>query len=629
MSDLLRTSLSGLLASQRAITTTGHNIANANTDGYSRQRIELAARQASPYGNGFIGNGVDTVTVRRTFDQFAVDQLRSQQVELGRLEAFSGLAGQVDNILGDPNTGIANSLRSFFGAWQDVANDPASLSGRQLLVAQVGTLADRFRQTSLRLDSLEANANDQIRATVGQVNSIAASIARLNSDIELAANGAGGQPPNDLLDTRDHLLDQLSNLVGISTVVQDNGAVNVFVGSGQPLVIGNVTKTLGVRSAEFDRSRVEIVQETNAGPQTITSAIDGGELGGYLQFRTQVLDRARDVLGQVASGVAYAVNSRNAAGLDLTGQLGGDVFAIAAPTARAGEGNTGTVTVQVAVADVSALRPEEYVLRFDGSQWSAVTPGGQAVALAGSGTAADPFRADGLTFTMSGTANAGDRFLVRATRDAAVSLRAALTDPRGVAAAGPVRTLATVGNAGSGAISAASVVDASDPALLLPVTVAFSGPNTYTVDGNGPFTYAPGDVLNHNGWSVTLTGTPAAGDSFRIERNAGGTGDNRNALLVAGLQTAGVLANGSASVNDVFGGLVGEIGTVTRQANITRDAQAAITSDAREAVLAGNGVNLDEEAADLVRWQQSYQAAAQAVRVADEVFRTLLAATGR
>lgn len=629
MPDLLRTSLSGLLASQRAISTTGHNIANANTDGYSRQRIELAARQASPYGNGFIGNGVDTVTVRRTFDQFAVDQLRSQQVELGRLEAFSGLAGQVDNILGDPNTGIATSLRSFFGAWQDVANDPASLSARQLLVAQVGTLADRFRQTSLRLDALEENANDQIRATVGQVNSIAASIARLNTDIELAGNGAGGQPPNDLLDTRDHLLDQLSKLVGISTVVQDNGAVNVFVGSGQPLVIGNVTKTLGVRPAEFDRSRVELVQETNAGPQTITSAIDGGQLGGYLQFRTQILDRARDVLGQVVSGVAYSVNSRNAAGLDLTGQLGGDIFALASPTARAGEGNTGAATLQVAVTDVAALKPAEYVLRFDGTQWSAVTPGGQAVPLSGSGTAVDPFRADGLSFVMNGAAAAGDRFLVRATRDAAGSLRAALTDPRGVAAAGPLRTLATVGNTGDATISAATVLDAGDPNLLAPVTVAFTGPNSYTVNGSGPFAYTSGDVLSHQGWTVTLNGTPAAGDTFRIERNAGGTGDNRNALLLAGLQTTGVLADGSASVNDVFGGLVGEIGTVARQANITRDAQEAITSDARENVLAGNGVNLDEEAADLVRWQQAYQAAAQAVRVADEVFRTLLAATGR
>lgn len=628
MPDLLRTSLSGLLASQRAISTTGNNIANANTDGYSRQSVQFATRPPAAFGNGFIGNGVDVVTVTRNYDQFALEQLRGNQVEFGRLDAFAGLAGQVDNILGDPNTGIATSLGSFFGAWQDVANDPASLSGRQLLVAQVGTLADRFRQTSLRLDALEENSNDQIRATVAQVNSLAQGVARLNKDIEIA-QASVSQPPNDLLDTRDKLISQLSELVGVSTVAQDNGAVNVFIGTGQPLVIGGTAQTLGVRPSEFDLARIDVVLETSSGPQPITSAISGGQLGGFLQFRSQILDQARDVLGQVASGVAYAVNEQNAAGLDLNGFLGGNIFNISPPAALASTGNTSAATVGVQVTDIGALQPEEYVLRYDGAAWSAVTPAGRSVALTGTGTALDPLVAEGLSFTVSGAAAAGDRFLVRSTRDAAGSLRGALTDPRGIAAAGPVRTSAAAANLGTGVISAGTVVDAADPALLTTVNIAFTSPTTYTVNGGGSFTYTAGSPITINGWEVSLTGAPVTGDSFRIERNAGGTGDNRNALLVAGIQSRGVLNGGSTSVNDAFGGLVGQIGTITRQANITRDAQAAITSDSRETLLSKTGVNLDEEAADLLRWQQAYQASARVVSVANELFQTLLNTTGR
>lgn len=628
MPDLLRTSLSGLLASQRAITTTGNNIANANTEGYSRQSVQFATRPPAAFGNGFIGNGVDVVTVTRNYDQFALDQLRGNQVELGRLDAFAGLAGQVDNILGDPNTGIATSLGSFFGAWQDVANDPASLSGRQLLVAQVGTLADRFRQTSLRLDALEGNSNDQISTTVAQINSLAQSVARLNKDIEIA-QASVSQPPNDLLDTRDKLISQLSELVGVSTVPQDNGAVNVFIGTGQPLVIGGTAQALGVRPSEFDLGRIDVVLETSSGPQAITGAINGGQLGGFLQFRSQILDEARDVLGQIASGVAYAVNQQNAAGLDLNGFLGGDIFSIAPPSALASTGNTSAATIGVQVSDIGALQPEEYLLRYDGTAWSAVTPAGRSVTLTGTGTALDPLVAEGLSFTVSGTPAAGDRFLVRATRDAAGSLRAALTDPRGIAAAGPIRTSAAAANLGTGVISAGTVVDASNPALLSTVNIAFTSPTTYSVNGSGSFTYTAGSPITINGWEVSLTGAPVTGDTFRIERNAGGTGDNRNALLVAGIQSRGVLNGGSTSVNDAFGGLVGQIGTITRQANITRDAQSAITSDSRETLLAKTGVNLDEEAADLLRWQQAYQASARVVSVANDLFQTLLNTTGR
>src|SRR5215510_8676931 len=189
MPDILQTGLSGLLAFQRALTTTGNNVANANTPGYSRQRVELVARQPQGYGFGYVGNGVDVTTIRRITDQLGINNLRASSSTLGQLDAFSSYATQIDNLLGDPNTGLASGLQGFFNAWQDVANDPASVPARQLLVSQAQTIADRFRTAAGRLDTIAKDVNSRIRADISDINSLATSIAQVNDDI-VAATGA-------------------------------------------------------------------------------------------------------------------------------------------------------------------------------------------------------------------------------------------------------------------------------------------------------------------------------------------------------------------------------------------------------------------------------------------------------
>ncbi len=630
MPDILRTGLSGLLAFQRALATTGNNIANASTPGYSRQRAELVARRPEGFGYGFVGTGVEITTIRRVIDQFAINQARTADASFGRFDTYSTYATQLDNILGDPNTGIAKGLSGFFNAWQDVANDPASLSARQGLVGQAQTVADRFRSTAARLDAIGDDVNARIGGTVRDINQLATSIAKLNADI-LEARGGVGQPPNDLLDQRDKLLGDLAKLTNITVLEEPDGALNVFVGNGQSIVLRGHALSLDVTPDPNDPANLDIVYRGTGGSQEITEAVRaGGALGGLLDVRATLLDPARNTLGQLATALAMSVNAQHREGMNLLGTLGTDLFTIASPQGLADPDNTGTGALAISVSDVGGLTSDEYALRFNAGTYSLVRNGtGQTVALTGTGTIADPLRAEGLSIVVSGAPVSGDQFLLRPTRDAASSLRATITDPRAIAAAAPVRTSAASANTGSAAISAGEVLDAANPALLGTVTIQFLTPTTYSVNGAGSFAYTGGGNIDINGWRVQISGTPAVNDTFTVQSNAGGVGDNRNALLLGGLQTRGVLEGGSTTVSEAFGSLVGAVGALTRQATLNRDAQEAIASSAHEQVLATSGVNLDEEAADMLRWQQAYQAAAHTIKVADELFQTLISVVGR
>lgn len=630
MPDILRTGLSGLLAFQRALTVTGNNIANASTPGYSRQRVELQARRPEGFGYGFVGTGVQINTISRVIDQFAINQARTADAAFGRFDTYATYATQLDNILGDPNTGIASGLSGFFNAWQDVANDPASLSARQGLVGQAQTVADRFRSAATRLDAIGDDVNARIGSTVRDINHLAGAIALLNADIVAAAAGIG-QPPNDLLDQRDALLGDLAKLTNITVLEEPDGALNVFVGNGQALVLRSNALSLDVRADAADPANIDIVYRGSGGNQEITEAVRaGGSLGGLLDVRASLLDPARNSLGQLATALAMSVNAQHREGMNLMGTLGGDLFSVTPPQGLANPGNIGTGALAVSVADIGGLTSDEYVLRFNAGVYSLVRSGtGETVALTGTGTSVDPLRAEGLSIVVSGAPAAGDQFLLRPTRDAASSLRATLTDPRALAAAAPIRTSIGNANTGSATISAGEVLDAANPALLGTVTIQFLTPTTYSINGAGSFAYAGGGNIDVNGWRVQVTGSPAVNDAFTVQSNAGGVGDNRNALLLGALQTRGVLEGGSATIGQAFGSLVGAVGALTRQATLNRDAQQALSASAHEQVLATSGVNLDEEAADMLRWQQAYQAAAHTITVADEMFQTLISVVSR
>jgi len=629
MPDLLNTSLTGMLAFQRALATTSHNIANANTPGYSRQVTDFSARLGSGSGNIYIGGGTQITQIRRVFDQMQVDQLRSSTTGFSRFNTLDNLASRIDTFLADPDSGLNSSLQAYFNSMQDLANNPSSIPTRQALIGEAQGLASRFQSLDAQLGEIESEVNDRIELAVNDINRLAQGIADLNGQIALANNATS--PPNDLMDQRDILVTQLSEQVAVSTISQDDGTMSVFIGSGQSLVLAGNARQLGAEGSEFDMTRMTVAYQGASGNTPLDTSSTGGNLGGLLEFRSRILDPARQSLGQTATALAVSLNEQHASGMDLRGNLGGDLFSIAPPKVLPSTDNTGTPAASVAVTDLGQLTGADYILEYDGAAYSMTrVDTGAVIPLSGSGTAADPFVGDGLSIDVTGGAPAaGDRMLIRSAQNAAGSIESVVTDPQSLALSAPTRAQASLGNIGSANISAATVVDASDPALLTSSVIEFTGPATYSINGAGSFAYTDGDPIVVNGSEVTITGNPSVGDQFTVEANYGASGDNSNGLLMSNIQSVGILDGGTISINENYGQLVSGIGSTTHQIKAGKDAQGVVLSNAEAAVSATSAVNLDEEAANLIKYQQAYQAVAQVVSVASTLFDSLLAATRR
>ena len=628
MPDLLNTSLTGLLAFQRALQVTSHNIANANTPGYSRQVPEFSTRVGSGAGNTYVGGGTQIATIRRIYDSLLGEQLQTSTTSQARFSALDSLAGRIDSLLADADTGLNTGLQSLFNAVQDVSNDPASIPTRQALIGEATGLANRFHMLDNRLGEFETEVNGRLSLAVDDINRIASAIADVNDQIS-RTNGAG-QPPNDLLDQRDNYVLELSGLVSVSTIIQDDGSMNVFVGSGQSLVMSGNTVQLGVRGSEFDPTRVNIVIEGSGGAVPLDTSLTGGALGGLLEFRSRMLDPAQQSLGQTAVAFAQRLNEQHASGMDLRGNLGGALFAVDPPDVLYSSNNSGSGTASASVTDLGMLTGSDYLFEYDGAAYTLTrADNGQTIPMTGSGSAADPFVAEGISIEIGGAPVAGDRLMIRTGHGAAGSVQNLISDPRAIALAAPTRSQISNANIGDASISPATVVDASDPGLLASSVIEFTSPTNYSINGAGSFSYTDGDQIVINGSLVAISGVPAVGDKFTIEANYGASGDNSNGLLMANLQSVGVLDNGTISINESYGQLVASVGGATSQIQANLDAQNVVLANTQDAVMSKSGVNLDEEAANLIRYQQAYQAVAQVIAVTSTLFETLINATGR
>jgi len=622
VSDLLSIGVSGLMAYRKALDTAGHNIANVNTAGYSRQRVELASQIGGPQGDGYVGAGVTSNTVTRISDALLTTRLQGDSSAYARAETFAGLASRVDGWLSDTDAGLGKPMQGFLDALSGVSASPSSSAARQTLLSSAGSLADRYNSLQSQLDGLDTEINQKLKQTADEVNRYAQSVADLNERITLAKGQAGGQPPNDLLDQRDALIKEIATRVGITTTEQDDGGINVFTGSGQALVLGRQANTLTTGDDAFASGRQELFF---SGGQNITAQTSGGIIGGLLDFRRELLDPVRNDLGRMAAGLAQATNDQHAQGMDATGQMGGDFFADIAGSVYPARANTGSAVVSVGLADAGALTGDDYQLSYNGSSWQ-LTRGknGSTVTMTGSGTAADPLRAEGLSLVIGGGATAGDRFLLKPTAQAGSQLRVAITDPSRVAAASPVRASAGLSNTGATGVKEITVGDSSNANLLSSVTIQFTGANTYSVNGSGSYTYSAGSAIEVNGWKLSLNGAPASGDSFTVGSNTSGSNDNGNARALAKLGSVGVLDGGRSSLTAAQSGLVAKAGASAQQANLQLSAQSAVRAQTEAEQQSLSGVSLDEEAADLIRFQQAYQAAARVIAVANEVFQSLL-----
>src|SRR5690554_572997 len=625
MSNVLSTGTSALLAFQRALSTVSHNVANLNTPGYSRQRVDFEARNPANVGVGYIGRGTQISDVKRVVDDLANARLIDSGGELARLQQLSSLSNRIDSLVSDPATGVAGVWSGFFDSVSALSADPAAPAQRQDMLGQANTLVTRFQQMQAQFDRLSGEVDGGLLAAADEVNRLAGEIAALNSRI-----GGSAKPAPDLLDRRDRLVAELVTFTGGTAVPQDGAAVNVLTSGGQALVIGAQASQLTAVPDPYRPERLQLALQSQGQVSRLDERTLGGRIGGLLEFRSQVLDPAQSEMGRIALGLGHGFNAGHAQGMDQYGAMGGEFFRIPAPVANAHAGNGGDALLSATVADMGAVDGRNLVLQWQGGAWSATDAAtGAGVPVAGTGTAGDPLRVAGMELVVGGTPAEQDRFLLQPTAQAAGGLAVAITDPSRIAAASPVKAQADLGNIGTGKPGSVTVGDAGHADLLAPATIEFLDGDQYTIDGAGPFAYAPGDAISANGWSFTLDGVPAAGDSFTVGATGAGSSDNGNAARLAGFDDLRSLDGGSLSLNGAISGLTTTVGSAARHAGYAAEAQGVLHGQAQAARDSVSGVNLDEEAANMLRLQQAYQAAAQIISTADTLFQTLLGSVRR
>jgi flagellar hook-associated protein 1 FlgK len=714
--SILSTGVSGLLAFQRALATTSHNIANAATEGYSRQQVEMNTRNPQRLGNQYVGQGVQISGIRRLQDEIVAEQLRTNLSRSTNSDVRAAFAERIDSLLSDESTGVTPALENYFAAVQDVANDPTSIPARTVLLNEAETLTQRFGVVNDQLEEQRSTINTQIGTAVEEINQYAQSLSDLNRRI--VSGFTAGSPPNDLLDQRDVILNKLAEKIDVSLTTQENGAVNVFVGTGQALVMGVNANELVAENLSGDPMNLDIGIRMKSGDQpiNITRFVSGGEIGGLLETRTNLIDTAQNELGLIGLTLATSFNQQNGLGLDLNGNLGGDLFTLPAVKSFFGKDNAERDLPTVTIDDVSQLTASDYRLSYDSGAFTLTRqPANTPVTLTGSIPilSGDGLRID--TTALAGAFN-GDDWLIQPTRFAASGIEVKITEPEGFAAASGVLTdadnrggarpldlrstatppstgfylPATIvvkpvtsynlispvpgASVGGASIKSFQVLDPTDADLLAtPMPITFdttTNPSQFNVNGerftldpsgtttitaNGwelkvqgtptagtafqigvtttPVAAAPATTtITGTDWALDLRGTPAAEDMFTIDLSTGREGDNRNLLAMAAFQDADLVHRGSNSFDSFQGSydsILSEVGTQTRQAQISRDSSAVLLADAQAQRESISGVNLDEEAANLLRYQQAYQAAAQVIAVSNSLFDTLLNAIGR
>jgi flagellar hook-associated protein 1 FlgK len=627
-SSIFEIGLTGLNAAQAGLNTTGHNIANAATAGFHRQNAIQSTQQPQQTGSGFFGKGVRVDTVLRTYSQFLENAVLQAQTQDSYLQAYQSQINQIDNLLADPNAGLSPALQSFFSAVQDVASNPASVPSRQSLISQAQALQSRFAAFSSRLADIRAGLNRQIADTTSQINTTAQDLAAINDQI-LTTQASATQPPNDLLDKRDQLISDLNKLIKTSVVKDTNGSVSVFIGNGQTLVLGAQSFSLSAAPSSADPANYDISYSANGTTIPLNpTSLAGGSLGALLAFRSETLDSVQNNLGRVAIVLAQTFNDQHTLGQDLNGALGQNFFNVPAAQVTVNANNAGTAAITATNSAVGALTASDYRLSFNAGIWTLqrLTDNTQTT------FAAFPQTIDGVTLNLaSGAASNGDSFLIQPTRNGARDISVALSDPALVAAAAPIRTASAVANTGDASIAPGTVNTPPPPDANLQqtVTITFTSATTFDVNGTGTgnpagVAYTSGANITYNGWTTQITGTPRAGDTFTIARNTSGVADNRNALLLTALQTTNTVANGTANYQSAYSLVVSSVGNRAREIHVQSDAQTALVQQTTAAQQSVSGVNLDEEAANLIRFQQAYQASGRVLQIASKLFDTVL-----
>lgn len=653
MSGILNTGTRALQANQTALQTAGNNIANVNTKGYSRQSVVLATVEGQFTGGGYVGKGVEVQTIQRNFSAFLTRQSAlagsTQAADNTRVDKLT----QLESIFSGGSTGLGASINEMLNSFSDVASAPTDLTARTVALTRIDETAARMRSSSQRLDDLQQGVTQELDQKVTAINSLAQNIAEVNGQI--ARVKGNGQTPNDLLDKRDQLVRELNTYIQTSSIPADDGTVGIFIGGSQALVLGTTAAPVSIVTDDFGDTLTSKLAITRNG-QSITldeKNLGGGEVSGLLRFQNSDLVEGRNLLGRLTLAVGTAMNTQHNLGLDLDGNPGGDLFSIVSiannvskpvqvpPPAPPVQVNTGTANLSLGISDTSKFVASDYEVNFTSGTAGSIVRRSDGVSQPFDFTATNPVTIDGLTISMPiGTPNAGDRFLLKPFSTAASNIGSAFSTPRALAIASPVA--GAMGTTNTGSLQLSALQARSNPIAATPVTLTFTGSNSYTRSDEIPanattFTYTPGQAIEGtipattplSQWSLTLQGSPKAGDTFTVapqpaanrNLNAG------NASAMLGLRDVTMFDGGV--LTDGYAGLIAQIGIRTQSATYAATVSSAIATDLEKERTGVSGVNLDEEAAQLLQFQQAYQASAKLIQVAQNVFDTLIQTMGR
>ncbi|RCV90941.1 flagellar hook-associated protein FlgK [Billgrantia montanilacus] len=627
--------LSGLNAAQNALNTTSNNISNVYTPGYNRE-LTILGQQGATAG------GVQVNDIQRQFSQFVASQLNAATSSSSALATYEKQISQIDNLLADRDAGLAPLMQNFFSSLEDLAGSPSDPAARQGVLGTANTLTAQYRAFDGYLQDMQEGINGQISDEITQINNMSEQMATLNREIALA-RARSGEAPNSLLNQRDQLVHELSERMDIRLNIQDGKSYNISLPNGQPLVAGTNHYRLEAMDAPNDPQRTVLGYRDSGGNLVAMpeDTIKGGTLGGLMTFRSETLDKTQNQIGQLAVSLVTGFNEQHRLGQDLDGNQGADFFSIGQPQAYAHARNTGGEDIVGASFDavnIDQLRATDYTVRFgnagdppqvfrkdNGQQ----LPADQIEWDAGAST----LGFGGINLEFSGTPANGDRFEVQPLRRAAANMESQIIDLDKIAAGSFVASsgdLAVSGlRAEPGAFANGTAHDFTlETAGGVTSVTAPADPNEFTVNGEP---YIPGvgivagDRINLDGIEFVVDSVPDDGENATLSLSiaASGTGDNRNALALQNLQSQALVA-GRSSLSQAYGGMVSDVGNQSNIVKVNLDARQGLTAQLKAVQQSESGVNLDEEAANLIRYQQYYSANARVIDTASTVFDTIL-----
>jgi flagellar hook-associated protein 1 FlgK len=634
-----------LKANQVALQTIGNNIANVNTIGYSRQRVVMATVQGQYTGAGYVGKGVDVQTIQRNYDEF----LTRQSTLAGSTQAAdttrSDYLKQLGNMFQGGTNGIGQAVNDMLNSLSDVASTPTDITARTVVLTRVDETTRRLRDASQSLDDLQTGITQALGDKINTVNTLAQKIADVNGQIALAQSN--GQPPNDLLDKRDQLIYDLNQYVQTTSVPADDGSVGIYIGGSQSLVLSSSASKLALSPTNDDygdpqQNKLVVLRDGLSVPMN-EAALGGGQLSGMLRFQNNDLVEARNLLGRLTTAVTTTLNTQHQLGLDLNGNVGQNLFTpvsvnnILVPVSPAVLNGSPAASLQLDISDATKFVASNYQIKVVSGTQLVVTRTSDGTSLTFDPTAGAP-TFDGLQLSGLASATVGDRFLLKPFATAAANIGREFSTPSALTVASPI--VGQMAGTNTGSLQLASLNAGVNPPVNVPVTITFStasSPTTYTLSGPGPFpggvgpfTYTSGQPITSgdtpNAWTVTLQGAPQNNDSFTVQDIKATNLDIKlnggNATNMMNLRDLAMFDG--AAMSDGYAGMISQIGIRAQSANYAATVSSNIATNAEKDRTGIAGVNLDEEAAKLIQYQQAYQASAKMIQVAQTIFSTLI-----